>query len=120
MENAGFLQVAGLTYEIDLSVPNTVKTDDKSVWLAGPDKYRVTNVRVYDKGTGTYVPWNWTKLTRWPESTYTVVSGDCLWNIASILYGDGIKWLVTYEANRGIIKNPDLIWPGQVFVIPAA
>ena len=30
------------------------------------------------------------------------------------------KWRVIYEANKGIIKNPNLIWPGQVFVMPAA
>ena len=55
-ENGGFLQVAGLTYDINLSVPNTVKTDDKNVWLSGPDAYRVTNVKVYNKATGAYEP----------------------------------------------------------------
>ena len=221
-ENGGFLQVAGLTYEIDLSVPSTVRTDDKSVWLAGPEEYRVTNVRVYNRETGTYEPLdpdrtytmagaNYTLLDcgdgfnmfggsekvldgfaedylafaayvaafadtdgdglgdiasansplaayenylinyedpagsgrvtvagagarpepapgpepepapePQPEGAYTVVSGDNLWNIAEALFGDGAKWRVIFDANRGVIRDPNLIWPGQVFVIPAA
>ena len=210
MENGGFLQVAGLTYEIDLSVPNTIRTDDKGVWQAGPDAYRVTNVKVYNRETGAYEPLdpgrtyqmagaNYTLLDcgdgfnmfggaekvldgfaedylafaaymaaftdedgdglgnitsansplaayrnylinyedpagsgritaaeaavqpdPQTESTYTVVQGDSLWKIARILYGSGTKWRVIYEANKDIIKNPNLIWPGQIFVIPGA
>jgi len=50
--------------------------------------------------------------------TYTVVSGDSLSKIAKKLYGDANKWKVIFEANRTIIKNPDLIRPGQVLEIP--
>lgn len=53
--------------------------------------------------------------------TYTVVSGDCLWNIAKRFYGSGSKYTVIYDANRGVIGgNPNLIYPGQVLTIPAA
>lgn len=52
------------------------------------------------------------------KRTYTVVSGDSLWKIAKREYGDGNKWPAIFEANRDVIKNPDLIRPGQVFVIP--
>lgn len=56
-ENGGFLQVAGATYEIHTSVPNTVQTDDKNVWQGGATGTpRVQNVRVYNKQTGTYEP----------------------------------------------------------------
>ncbi len=55
-----------------------------------------------------------------PEGTYTVVRGDCLSKIAKTQYGDSSKWIVIYEANKGIIKNPNQIWPGQILVIPAA
>lgn len=54
---------------------------------------------------------------------YTVVKGDCLWNIAKRFYGDGKQYMKIYEANKNntgknkIIK-PALIYPGQVFVIP--
>lgn len=55
-----------------------------------------------------------------PERTYTVVKGDSLSKIAKTLYGSAGKWKVIYEANKDLIKNPDLIYPGQVFRIPPA
>lgn len=53
--------------------------------------------------------------------SYTVVKGDCLWNIAKRFYGNGSKYTVIYNANRGVIGgNPNLIYPGQVLTIPSA
>lgn len=55
------------------------------------------------------------------SQTYTVVKGDCLWNIAKKFYGNGSKYTVIYNANKGVIGgNPNLIYPGQVLTIPAA
>ncbi len=55
------------------------------------------------------------------SQTYTVVKGDCLWNIAKKYYGNGSKYTVIYNANKGVIGgNPNLIYPGQVLTIPAA
>ena len=49
------------------------------------------------------------------EHTYTVKKGDCLWNIAKMVYGSGV-WC--YElAEKNNIKNPNLIYPGQVLEI---
>lgn len=50
---------------------------------------------------------------------YTVVRGDCLWNIAKRFYGNGSQYPRIFETNRDKIKNPNLIYPGQVFWIPA-
>ena len=50
--------------------------------------------------------------------TYTVAEGDSLWKIAQHVYGKGGEWQKIYEANKDTIKNPDLIHPGQVLVIP--
>lgn len=53
-ENGGFLQVSGITYKIDSDILNTVKEDEIGTWIAGPDEYRVYDVKVYNKKTGTY------------------------------------------------------------------
>lgn len=53
--------------------------------------------------------------------SYTVVKGDCLWNIAKKFYGNGSKYSTIYNANRSVVGgNPNLIYPGQVLTIPAA
>ena len=48
----------------------------------------------------------------------TVIKGNSLWRIARRIYGQGMLYSTIYEANRGQIKNPDLIYPGQVFSLP--
>ncbi|MEB3238281.1 MAG: C39 family peptidase [Candidatus Sericytochromatia bacterium] len=50
--------------------------------------------------------------------TVTVSRGDTLWAIAARELGDGRRWREIHEANRGLIKDPNLIYPGQKFVIP--
>lgn len=52
------------------------------------------------------------------STSYTVIKGDCLWKIAKRFYGVGSRWTEIYNANKSKIKNPNLIYPGQVFVIP--
>lgn len=52
------------------------------------------------------------------EKTYTVKSGDCLWNIAKSLLGSGSRYTEIYNLNKEKIKNPNLIYPGQVLRIP--
>jgi LysM repeat protein len=52
------------------------------------------------------------------NKTYTVVKGDCLWNIAKKFYGNGSQYTKIYNANKDKIKNPNLIYPGQVLTIP--
>lgn len=63
-------------------------------------------------------------------STYTVVSGDTLWGIASKKLGSGSKWTLIYDANAGTIEaeakkhgksssdHGHWIWPGEVLTIP--
>ncbi|MCH5192174.1 MAG: LysM peptidoglycan-binding domain-containing protein [Oscillospiraceae bacterium] len=51
-------------------------------------------------------------------TTYTVKSGDTLWGIAKKYYGNGAQYTRIYEANKNKIKNPNLIYVGQVFTIP--
>jgi len=48
----------------------------------------------------------------------TVQPGNTLWAIARANYGHGILYVRVFEANRDSIRDPDLIYPGQVFAIP--
>lgn len=52
--------------------------------------------------------------------TYTVKKGDCLWYIAGYreIYSNPLRWPLIFKANSDQIRDPDLIYPGQVFVIP--
>ena len=47
-----------------------------------------------------------------------VQPGNSLWRIARRSYGEGIRYTVIYEANKDQIRDPDLIYPGQVFAVP--
>ncbi|MBK6979231.1 MAG: peptidoglycan-binding protein LysM [Cytophagaceae bacterium] len=54
-----------------------------------------------------------------PEARYyTVVKGDSLSKIAKEMYGNAMKYPVIFEANKPMLKDPDLIYPGQVLRIP--
>jgi nucleoid-associated protein YgaU len=51
-------------------------------------------------------------------ATTTVSRGDSLWRISHLSYGAGTRYAVIYKANRQQIRNPNLIYPGQIFVLP--
>ncbi len=56
-----------------------------------------------------------------PEAQfYTVKKGDYLSKIAKEFYGDPNKYMLIFEANKPMLKDPDLIYPGQVLRIPPA
>ncbi len=65
------------------------------------DLYREPSVKKYTVGT-------WAK------------DRDCLWNIAGKIdiYGDPFLWPKIWQTNKSIIRNPDIIFPGQVLVVP--
>jgi len=52
-------------------------------------------------------------------ATTTVSRGDSLWRLSRLTYGAGTRYAVIYKANREQIRNPNLIHPGQIFVLPA-
>lgn len=53
-----------------------------------------------------------------PSDTYTVKAGDTLSKIAKQFYGDARKYSIIFEANRNILKDPNIIHPGQILRIP--
>jgi nucleoid-associated protein YgaU len=52
-------------------------------------------------------------------ATTTVSRGDSLWRLSRLTYGAGTRYAIIYKANREQIRNPNLIHPGQIFVLPA-
>jgi nucleoid-associated protein YgaU len=54
------------------------------------------------------------------EGRVVVQPGNNLWRLARSAYGRGIRYTVIFQANRDQIRNPNLIFPGQVFTIPSA
>lgn len=75
------------------------------------NKDLITNPNLIYPGWVLFIP----GLNEWK-----VKSGNWLWKIANsvAVYGDGSQWPKIYEANKDQIKDPDLIYPNQVFTIP--
>jgi len=48
-----------------------------------------------------------------------VQPGNSLWRIARRMYGEGTEYTLIYQANENQIKDPDLIYPGQIFTLPS-
>jgi nucleoid-associated protein YgaU len=54
-----------------------------------------------------------------PKIATAVVSpGDNLWRISRVIYGTGMRYAIVYKANQDQIRNPNRIYPGQIFVLP--
>src|ERR1700738_1766236 len=51
-------------------------------------------------------------------ATTVVFRGDSLWRISRVTYGAGTRYAVVYRANRNQIRDPNRIYPGQIFVLP--
>ena len=53
------------------------------------------------------------------ETAVIVQPGNSLWRISRRIYGEGLRYSVIYQANQEQIRDPDLIYPGQIFVLPS-
>lgn len=92
--------------EIKKYVPYGVKT--VKVSLSGLAAARATSTSNANATGGTNL------------KTYTVVKGDCLWNITRAATGNGARWRELYNINKAVIgSNPNLIYPGQVLTLPS-
>lgn len=54
------------------------------------------------------------------DNQLTVQTGNNLWKLAEGIYGAGTRYTLIYQANRDSIRDPDLIYPGQIFKLPDA
>lgn len=52
------------------------------------------------------------------DSAVIIRRNDTLWRISRRVYGHGVRYSTIYLANQDQIRNPDRIWPGQVFMVP--
>ena len=96
--------VGSYDYAISLKSYKTVKARQININKNKASVPKKTNSRVNTKSK---------------PKTYTVKSGDCLYNIAKKYYGDGSEYTKIYEANKKIIgSNHNLIKEGQVLTIP--
>ena len=89
---------------------DTLATKEKAVLLAG----NVKGVASVNGDNLTAPP----PLEKEETDFYTIKSGDTLSKIAKTYYGNAMKYPVIFEANREVIKNADLIYPGQIIRIP--
>ena len=87
---------------------NSADAVEKAVLLAGNVK-GVTEVKIDDMVAPAPAP---------DVEYYTIVSGDSLSKIAKNYYGNAMDYKHLFEANREVIKDPDLIYPGQKIRIP--
>lgn len=75
----------------------------------GPDMAATVAPRPGDPPATVFVP---------EIDTAKITRGDNLWQISRRSYGDGKRYTVIYDANRDQIRDPNLIYPGQIFVMP--
>lgn len=114
-------QVEDLSVDFDdgtVTLSGTVEsqaTREKAVLLAG----NVEGVEQVNDDGLTVKPQEKEEEVEEPAFTfYTIQSGDSLSKIARQYYGDAMKWPTLFEANREVIENPDLIYPGQQIRVP--
>ncbi len=104
--------------EVPFNVPSTLTTASvpaqskpPEAAVAKPQVAAAETTALSDKGSSSavVVP----KIT-----TATVSRGDSLWRISQRAFGAGQRYAVIYRANKEQIRNPNRIYPGQVFVVP--
>lgn len=119
---------ADLQVYLDNRLLGTTRADETGRWSLTPEATvaeGLHDLRVDQIGEGGKVearvetPFQRTRLADWPAQQVVVVQpGNSLWRLARRMYGQGVRYTVIYEANRDQIGDPDLIYPGQVFVVP--
>ena len=109
-ENGGFLQVAGATYEIHTDIPNTVKTDEKNVWIgSATGTPRVQNVKIYDKASGSYLPLD-------PGATYALAG----MNYTLRNLGDGFAMFDGAELIKDYVSEDYLVMSTYAMIFDGA
>ena len=116
-ESFSEVPIQGLVIEVDgdsvliAGVAKDSATREKAILIAG----NVEGIAKVNADQLVLLP----EIAPEPESKfYTIQKGDTLWKIATTFYGDGSKYPSIVEANLEVIKDADLIYPGQNIRIP--
>jgi hypothetical protein len=120
---------AKLNVYLDDKLAGSARANDKGEWnfalpapvAAGEHRLRVDEVAPDGKVAGR-AEYAFARKPPGEDGLSTgamvVVEGNSLWRIARRTYGQGTRYMLIVEANREQIKDPDLIYPGQVFELP--
>ncbi|GAB3123218.1 LysM peptidoglycan-binding domain-containing protein [Novispirillum itersonii subsp. nipponicum] len=113
---------------LDNAPVGSVKTADGNTWSLKPEPkaakgdhtLRADLLDEKGKVVGRIeLPFSRIEIAGMPNGLRVVVQeGNSLWRMARRAYGDGLAYTVIYDANKGQIRDPNLIYPGQVFVVP--
>ena len=115
---------------IDNAFVGQSKSDKNGLWVLSPDTpvspglHALRADQVDDKGgvlARTEIPFSRAEETAAmkPGSFVVVQPGNSLWRLARRTYGQGVQYTLIFEANKNQIRNPNLIYPGQVFALPS-
>ena len=107
--------------EVPFNVPDTVVTASVPAQATASKRPDMTAAqRQLTAGVASVPPdGGSTPTTVVPKiATTTVSRGDSLWRLSRQTYGVGTRYAIIYKANREQIRNPNLIRPGQIFVLP--
>lgn len=109
---SGFIAEAKKNFDTSSYDESMKKSDDAEAALnaivmeMGQTTEKITTADPEKRGTVSYTV------------KYDPKNRDCLWRISLKVYKDAKLWPLIYMANKDQIKNPDLIFPGQKFIIP--
>jgi len=114
---------------VDNELIGRATADEQGRWTLTPDRkvdpgsYRLRVDQVAPDGkvlARSQIPFvRGEPLTGLPPGRVIIIQpGDYLWRIARERYGAGFQYTLIYEANRAQIRDPDLIFPGQIFMVP--
>lgn len=120
---------SSLNIYIDDNYIGTAETDESGQWRLAPEKaiepgwYELRVDQVDDGGkveNRVAMPFVREEITGTlePGTFYVVQPGNSLWRIARRAYGRGERFTLIFEANTNQIRDPDLIFPGQIFALP--
>ena len=105
-------------FAIDTGIPVTVVSEEAGTAVADADEAVAPQPEPEEVPQLVAAPVGAPELGRFATGKAIIRSGDNLWTIARRVYGSGYRYTQIYGANRDQIRDPDLIYPGQVFDLP--